>query len=219
MIVKNVETTCTHCGLPVSIGLIQTDRDEQFCCNGCSMAYTLIHANGLESFYRMLDSPSDRNALRRDKAKRNNFADLDEPVFQGKFVTRQEGDLSETRLSIAGIHCAACIWLIEKLPRILPGVISAQVNWAKGTAQIRWIDRQVKLSAIAQTLDRLGYRPEPVFESGANRKRLRENRRHLMRIGIAGAAAGNNMLIAAALYLGMFSYMSPGMVQLLRIVS
>ena len=40
-----------------------------------------------------------------------------------------------------------------------------------------------------------------------------------MRIGIAAAAAGNNMLIAAALYFGMFQYMTHDIGTLLRVAS
>ena len=219
MIVKNLQTTCTHCGLPVPAGLIEAGQEEQFCCHGCATAYRLIHANGLDSFYRMLDASTDRNALRRDVEKREQFDEFDEPVFRDKYVVRNGVSQCQTSLSIDGIHCAACIWLIEKLPRILPGVIDAQVNWAKGTVRVQWDDEQARLSQIATTLDRLGYTPEPIVQSRAEQKRLRENRAHLVRIGIAAAAAGNNMLIAASLYLGMYSFMSPGTMQLLRVAS
>ncbi len=219
MIVKNLQTSCTHCGLTVPAGLIQPEQDEQFCCQGCAAAYRLIHAHGLDSFYRMLDSPSDRNALRRETDKRNRFDEFDEPVFHDKYVVQNQGGQCQTSLSIDGIHCAACIWLIEKLPRILPGVINAQVHWAKGTVRVAWDEQETGLSQIATTLDRLGYTPEPIVQSRAEQKRIRENRSHLTRIGMAAAAAGNNMLIAASLYLGMFSFMSSGTMQMLRVAS
>ena len=125
----------------------------------------------------------------------------------------------EIVFQIDGIHCAACIWLIEKLPQILPGVEDVKLNWARHTAQVRWQTDQVQLSRIAETLNQLGYQPHPFHESEMEARRNLENRRHLIRIGIAAAAAGNNMLIAAALYLGMFSFMSPGMTQMLRVAS
>ena len=118
-----------------------------------------------------------------------------------------------------GIHCAACIWLIEKLPQIVPGVLDVKLNWARQTAQIRWQQNVVPLSKIARTLHQLGYTPHPIRQSENEIRRQRENRSYLIRIGIAAAAAGNNMLIAASLYLGMFSYMSLGMHQMLRIAS
>src|SRR5690606_25802998 len=46
-----------------------------------------------------------------------------------------------------------------------------------------------------------------------------ENRRQLTRLAVAGALAGNNMLVALALYLGEFAGMAPAIEQLLRYAS
>ena len=210
---------CEHCGLPVPKGLIRADKSYQFCCTGCEVAYELIRSNGLESFYAMTDSFGERRPLDdRDKKSVTQFSEFDLPSFLDKFG-RSEGNIHRISLLLDGIHCAACVWLIEKLPQILPGVLDVKLNWARRTALIRWQPDQVQLSRIAYTLDRLGYTPHPVRDSESTQQRRNENRRHFLRIGIAAACAGNNMLIAAALYLGMFSYMSLGIEQLLRVAS
>ena len=174
MIVKKVTTGCTHCGLPVPAGLIQPDQTEQFCCHGCSAAYQLIHSSGLDAFYRMVDSTAEQQTLRRRDEWKAGFAEFDEPSFMERFTRGLPGGLIETNLSLDGIHCAACVWLVEKLPVVAPGVKEAQVNWSRGTVQIRWQPEQVKLSRIASVLYRMGYRPYP---ARTGEKGLRRNRR------------------------------------------
>ncbi len=198
---------------------MEPDQQEQFCCQGCRTAWQMIHANGLEAWYSMVENRGEQASLRNRKSVPEQFAEFDQDSFLEKFGRTGANGVNEINLILDGIHCAACIWLIEKLPQIVPGVFSVQLNWARQTARIRWNSQQVALSRIAHVLHRLGYTPAPVRESENEIRRRRENRRHLIRIGIAGAAAGNNMLIAAALYLGMFSYMSGGMTQLLRVAS
>lgn len=213
---------CTHCGLPVPLGLVEQDRTEQFCCHGCEGAYQLIHSNGLESFYRMAVPDTGSLSFRDRPAKATQFSEFDSDSFLQKFsLSKNPSQPDEFRITLAveGMHCAACIWLIEKLPSIVNGVREARVNWTRGTVTIGWNSKLVSLSRIAQTLHRLGYTPYPVRESErANRFKL-ENRKYLARIGVAAALAGNNMIISAALYLGMFSHMAAGMSQLLRVAS
>ena len=219
MIVKNITTDCIHCGLPVPAGLLKPGREEQFCCHGCETAYELIHDSGLDAFYRMVDSDSQSQTLRERTSQNSNFLHFDDETFLRQFARQKEPDNYQIRLLLDGIHCAACVWLIEKLPTMLPGVNDAKVNWSQGMVQVDWTASQINLSQIAQALYKLGYTPHPVQANEKSSRRQRENRQHLIRIGVAAAAAGNNMLIAAALYLGMWSYMSAGMESLLRIAS
>ena len=219
MIVKASSTAiqCTHCGLPVPAGRVEAESTEQFCCSGCDAAYQLICSSGLDAYYK-LATEEPREAIGSQSSRRS-FAEFDEPVFQEKFVKQIAANEKSIQLAIEGLHCAACIWLIEKLPTILDGVRRAKVNWARATVVVHWDEGHVTLSEIATTLNRLGYRPHPVHTSDREQRFRLENRRHLTRLGIAAAIAGNNMLISAAMYLGMFSHMTASMTQLLRVAS
>ena len=211
------QVTCAHCELPVPKGLIDDDGDKQFCCSGCRAAFQLIHENGLAAFYQMAESPTESGQRIRSSTER--FDEFDRDEFQSRFGCVVEGPMREMLLALDGIHCAACIWLLEKLPQIVPGVEFATVRWARKTIKVRWNSDSVKLSKIGLTLHQLGYTPHPVLAGRSEKLRQLENRKHLSRIGVAAAAAGNNMLIAAAIYLGWFSYMSPGFSQMLRVAS
>lgn len=212
---------CSHCDLPVPRGLVVPDSNEQFCCGGCRVAYQLIHQFGLSAFYSMADKQDSGLAgvLGNGDSGADTFSEFDQDAFFEKFGKSIAGGDREITLLLDGIHCAACIWLIEKLPQVVPGVVDVKLNWARQTARIQWQPDRVTLSKIAQTLCRFGYPPHPYRVNESQTLRKKENRRQVIRMGVAAAAAGNNMLIATALYLGMFSYMSPGMAQLLRVAS
>jgi Cu2+-exporting ATPase len=163
----------------------------------------------------MLDGES-ASQLKLDVDAKQGFAEFDEPIFHDKYAKAINDSESSVELAVEGIHCAACIWLIEKLPSIRSGVTSATANWAKRTVRVRWRTAEVSLSKIAKTLSDLGYPPSPILPNQARDLWKLENRRHLTLIGVAAACAGNNMIISAALYFGMFSHMTIGMAGLLR---
>lgn len=207
---------CDHCGLPVPDGLVEPHADTQFCCRGCAAAYSLIHAHGLQRYYTMAQTGTAR-AASGDRSLR--YAELDRDAFVERHTTEGPNGQRTATLGLEGIHCAACIWLLERLPRVAPGVIEARVDWRRATITVRWSTKQTSLSAIAEAIDGLGYRPHPLRRDTTAQRHRAEDRRRLVAIGVAFAAAGNNMLIAGSLYLGLFTYMDAGVTQLLRIAS
>lgn len=208
--------SCTHCQLPVPAGLIRAGEPQQFCCHGCETAYRLIHSCGLDAYYAIQERQAAVPTAWDEKSQdHSQYQEYDSEKFQtlfGKMGPRT----GEITFVVEGIHCAACIWLLEKLPHLVPGVMESTVNWGRRTVRVRWRTDSVLLSSIAKTLAQLGYPPHPVGREKNDDLRKHENRKHLIRLGVAGAAAGNNMLIAIALYLGMFSHISDSTVVLFR---
>lgn len=161
----------------------------------------------------MSEGPATRAAT-GDRALR--YAELDREAFVERTTTlHPDGERSVT-LGLDGIHCAACIWLLERLPRVVPGVVEARVDFRRSTIAVRWRDDEVTLSRIAEGIASLGYRPHPLRTDDRAARRRAADRRRLIAMGVAFAAAGNNMLIAGSLYLGLFSYMDGEIEQLLR---
>lgn len=208
--------SCTHCQLPVPAGLIRPAEQQQFCCHGCETAYRLIRSCGLDAYYSIQErQASVPQAWNEGSQDHSQYQEYDSEKFQTLFG-KMGAQVGEITLVVEGIHCAACIWLLEKLPHLVPGVIEATVHWGRRTVRVRWHREAVPLSTIARTLAQLGYPPHPVGREKNDDLRKQENRKHLIRLAVAGAAAGNNMLIATALYLGMFSHISESTVVLLR---
>ena len=125
--------------------------------------------------------------------------DLDD--VQGEFI-HDLGQAREINLLVEGIHCAACVWLIERTLGQLQGVVSAQVNRSGKRLLLRWDNDKIKLSTIIQRLGAIGYNAtpfDPEAEEGAIKK---QNRALLFRMAFAGFTMMNLLWISIALYSG-----------------
>ncbi|MEL6498405.1 MAG: heavy metal translocating P-type ATPase [Planctomycetota bacterium] len=195
------DTRCTHCGLPVPAGLVERNSEKQFCCGACRIAYAAISECGLDAYYelrRRIDAdPTPASASGR------RFAEFDDHAFSDRHVREMPDGLLTCELYLEGVHCAACVWLVERLPRVVPGVIAARLDLGRSLVTLVWDPSRVELSAVARGIDRLGYRPHPATQRHARESRKQADRAALVRIGVAGACIGNVMLLAAALYSGM----------------
>ncbi|QRZ13414.1 copper-translocating P-type ATPase [Paracoccus methylovorus] len=99
----------------------------------------------------------------------------------------------ETRLSIEGMSCASCVGRVEKALTAMPGVTSAQVNLATGSATVRH-GPGIAPHVLADTVTAKGY-PAQV---------QREAAPHLHDHGGDAAGLRRNFLIALVLTLPIF---------------
>ncbi len=193
---------CFHCSLP----LPPEDRFEetiqgvprQFCCNGCRLVCRTIYDAGLEGFYQRTPDGT-LLAPPPEPPKELGLYDLDE--VQGEFVS-ELGDEREIHLLIEGIHCAACVWLIERSLSQIPGVLSGNVNLSGKRLHLRWDNSRVKLSTILEQLAAIGYSAVPFDPEAAEGSIRKQNRAMLFRMAFAGFAMMNLMWISIALYTG-----------------
>lgn len=198
-----VSRPCVHCGQSTET-LASEDAQRVFCCSGCRSAYELIHGWGLDEFYALREQlrPASASAV---VAGPDRYVQFDEPAFLGNSTPRVQADgtcLAE--LAVAGLHCAACAWLIENVSASTPGWLSARVRMSDHTVRIVFDPRQTKLSAIAQLMGRMGYQLSPLDRS-RDQHIQQESKRLLVQIAIAGFLATNSMWIAVALYAGEFT--------------
>ena len=170
------------------------------------MAYEVIHSCGLEQYYalreRMDDTPTPAMGAI------DSYARFDDPAFNDLYVTESEDGLRRVELHVVGMHCAACVWLIEAVPGAIDGAIEARVDMGRSTVRITWDPAKVSLARIARMVDSLGYPTAPARGAALHALERREDRRLLILLTVAGALAGNVMLIAFALYGGMFGGMA-----------
>ncbi|MCP3903915.1 MAG: heavy metal translocating P-type ATPase [Planctomycetes bacterium] len=206
------ETACAHCGLPVPPAFVE-GPEPWFCCQGCRAVYRAIHECGLSRYYEIAQAEGPAEPAQPSAA---GYDAWDDPAFQTSCVTDLPDGRRAIELYLQGVHCTACVWLVERLPRVVPGVIEARLDFRRQVARVTWDPQRANLSRIAGRLDSLGYPPHPDRGAARQEMRRRENRRHLVRIGVAGACAGNVMLIAFALYGGMMSGMDPKLHALFR---
>ena len=193
---------CHHCGLAVPAGLIVADADLQFCCAGCRTVFEAIRANGLERYYQLQEGDPGKPSPARPTGR--TYAELDDREFLDAHAPKVADGLRCTEFYLEGIHCSACVWLVERLPKVASGVVESRLDMRRALVRVVWEDSKVALSRIARTLDSLGYTPHAERDSSRRELRQREDRNLLVRIAIAGAGAGNVMLLAFALYGGSF---------------
>ncbi|MEP0845744.1 MAG: heavy metal translocating P-type ATPase [Phycisphaerae bacterium] len=195
---------CTHCGLPVPAGLVAAGEVEPFCCQGCRTVYGVIRNCGLERYYRLRESVPDA-APQPARTTGRRYDEFDDPVFEQMHVREMPDGCRCVELFVEGMHCGACVWLLERLPVLAPQVIEARVDFRRSLLRVTWDPHAGPLSEVARALDSLGYPPHPARDAAARDWRRREDHRLLIRIGVAGALAGNVMMFAFCLYGGMFT--------------
>ncbi len=193
---------CDHCHLPLpsdeDISATINDQEMHFCCYGCKTVCETIYGAGMDGFYRRtlegetLEPPPEIDS-------ELDIYDLDD--VQREFVN-ELGDIREIHLLVEGIHCAACLWLIERRLEIEDGIIKANVNLSAKKLHLKWDNREIKLSRVMQILGQIGYASVPYDPEAAEGQIKKQNRALLFRLSFAGFAAMNLMWISIALYTG-----------------
>jgi len=197
---------CSHCGLEVPRSLVREGEEHQFCCNGCRQVYALIHEWGYDDYYKLVQAQD--QDLQPARVAGRAFEDFEDEAFRSQFVEARPGGRECVELYLEGVHCAACVWLVEKLPEALPGLESVRLNLASSVARVEWDPEQVSLAPVGRALDALGYTPHPHALGEASQVRRAEDRALLIKLGVAAACAMNIMFIQGALYAGEYSGMA-----------
>ncbi len=213
------DTPCAHCGLPV--GAWPIGDGPYFCCTGCSIVYEALQTAGLgDTYYRLRSLAPKRDTSRpaRTGVDPLQLSELDTETFLTEH-TRDAGDGARTAdLFLDGVHCAACVWLVERMPFVLEGVEEARLDLPRALLTIRWRPDAIRLSGVARWLARFGYALQPARQQEQNQRTTAE-RSLLIRMGVSWALAGNVMLIAFALYAGLDLSNDPAMANAARWVS
>lgn len=193
---------CFHCGLPVAppaeVRAPVRNQMRSFCCNGCKSVCEAIHAAGLEGFYQRTP---EGEVLGPPPEPPKELALYDIDAVQEEFVDSL-GETREINLLVEGIHCAACVWLIENSLKALPGVAEARVNLTGRRLRLKWDNSRLKLSQALRRLGEIGYAAVPFDPEVAEGSLQRANRRLLYRLAVAAFGMMNLMWISIALYSG-----------------
>jgi Cu2+-exporting ATPase len=197
------DARCFHCGLPnphpARWRAVIGGAERAFCCAGCRGIAETIHAAGLDAFYARRTEVADRPV--DDAATTDEWSRWDD-VAREQGLLRDAGDgLREISLLLEGIHCGACIWLIESWLGRAPGVARAQVNYATRRALVAWDPARTRLSSILRAVAVIGYRAYPYDPARREALARRESRKLLLRMAIAMLAMMQVMMLAVPTYI------------------
>ena len=198
------ETPCTHCGLPIGTHPIRGKEDGvAFCCTGCSVVYAALDAAGFDrTYYKLRDLAPTRRAERPAEADPLQLGELDTDAFLDAHTKPAGEGLRSVDLFLDGVHCAACVWLVERLPFEMDGVTAARLDLPRARLSLTFDPTTVRLSDVGRWLSRFGYAARPM-RGEHTAQRTDAERRLLVRLGVTWALAGNVMLLAFALYSGL----------------
>ncbi len=198
---------CFHCHQPLVSAksfYLQIDGVKQpFCCAGCQAVADTIIKNGLADYYRFRTVPATKaDALPETLAEE--LLQLDSAdVLQD--ISQSAADGQQIELSINGMSCAACAWLIEKQLAKLPAIKQVTVNAGSARALLVWQPEQLPLSQLIKHIQQLGYQASPFVADEQEQQFKQELNRYLKRLAVSGIMTMQVMMLAFALYFGEYS--------------
>jgi len=206
---------CTHCQLEFDRSVMIEETPElQFCCKGCQGVYHLLKEDGLDDFYDKMRN----DTIAPPIESKNDTSNFDLESFKERYIKTDADGFSRVDLVIEGIHCAACVWLNEKVINQTEGVLEASINFSNNKAKILWDEETVKLSTIIDKIRSVGYNAYPYDYNEATEQSIDSKRDYITRVGVAIFGVMNIMMIDVAKYAGYFSGMNHDILHMIHMV-
>ncbi|HSR38794.1 MAG TPA: heavy metal translocating P-type ATPase metal-binding domain-containing protein [Phnomibacter sp.] len=190
---------CYHCGEAVTGPPIAYD-DKSFCCAGCKTVYQVLNQHGLCEYYAQGDAPgiNQRVAVRKDK-----FAFLENDTIRQQLIRFADAAQTQAVFYLPQMHCASCLWLLEHLQKLNPGIHYSRVDFPRKEVTVTFNEQQASLRAVAELLTSIGYEPHISLNNLEQKPRNLFNRKRLYKLGVAGFCFSNIMLLSFPEYFGL----------------
>lgn len=193
---------CNHCHLSFTDEVMIKDNELNFCCKGCQGVYHLLKDDGLDSFYDKLGNKTIAPPL---DIENDDLSKFDSDSFTKNYVKKTNEEFNQVDLIIEGIHCAACVWLNEKILYDTKGIIEANINFTTNKAKIVWDEDELKLSDIIAKIRSIGYNAYAYDSSIADKKATKAKQDYFIKMMVAVIASMNIMMLSVAKYTGFFT--------------
>ena len=204
------------------------------CGEACRTAVETIANAKLDAWYRLRTHTDAQGAATADHRHR---AELDawrmpevEASLLGRGISIGSDDDHRTStepepapaesaitLTIEGMRCAGCAWLVERLLASVPGVATATVDFPLRRAEVRFDTRAARVHTLLETLANAGYRATPYTVHAEEAAIESERRARIRGLGISALFGMQVMLLSIALYASdWYGGMDAGFEQLFR---
>jgi len=213
---STIDQKCLHCREVLTEANLKSYGE--FCCMGCQFVYSAISKSGLSDFYAFRDKLSDEVPEKGVVAK-TKYHYLDDVDYQSEILLDAGEDKKSVLFKVQGMHCGACVWLLERLAIVLPGVLSSDPSLLNRDLKVVFNPKIVKLSEIATTISNFGYSPSVIDKANAGDFNSISFREDLSRLAVAVFSAMNCMMLAVSLYQGWWSGMEDVYRKYLNLVS
>jgi Cu+-exporting ATPase len=194
-----VESTCYHCGSACnSTHVVYANFD--FCCEGCKLVHQILQENGLEKYYDISEKPG----VSFLGHQLQDYQFLDDEKVQLRLLSFKSDKEARLSFQIPAIHCSSCIWLLENLNKLHPGIKQVRVHFLEKKAAINFDPSIIGLRQLAELLSSIGY--EPYISSAISEAQPQKaDHKLLKQIAVAGFCFGNSMLFSFPEYFGLQS--------------
>lgn len=193
---RKYKMKCKHCQLSFRQDQMIEKNGNYFCCKGCESVYEILQENNLEEFYEKLG-----NQTLTPVIIEHNVKDYE------KYIQKTKEGFSEIFLLIEEIHCAACVWLNEKILIKSEGVIEVDINSITHKARIVFDEKSINLAKIIQSIESIGYKASVYLPTKNEQRATQTKRDFYAKLIVAIACVMNIMWISVAKYAGFFSGM------------
>lgn len=153
--------------------------------------HKLLHEQGLERFYALAGDQV--SAVTAPTPRSHSWL---EPLVAQALTG--EGPIATLQLDVQGIHCAACVWLMNETFRRHEGAGDVLVNPTLGTVRVHWKKGVLELERWVKEVEAFGYQFGPARKEGSRRSVDLP-----LRLGICAAIAINVMLFSVSFYFGL----------------
>jgi len=164
-----------------------------FCCEGCRQVYLLLHENNLCTYYNFDKSPGIKA---KGKFISERFAYLDDEITAQKLVQFNSETQTNVTFSLPQMHCSSCVFLLENLHRIEPGITKSQTNFQRKEVFIIFDPTQISLRKVVELLAFIGYEPAISLKDSTQKKVFSYNKKQIYQIGVAGFCFSNIMMLS-----------------------
>ncbi len=195
-------SACFHCALPVPSterhACLLLGQIRLFCCAGCQAVAQTIVDCGCADYYQHRLQPA--TSLQSLGPALPDLEALDHPAVKADFVQHQ-GAIEQAELTLAGLTCTACSWLIEHRLMQLPGIEQAAVNFSTQRLLVRF-DERISPSRMVSAIRDIGYQAYPYVAYEHEILLKKTAKIASRRLALAGLGAMQAMMFALGLYLG-----------------
>ena len=198
------------------------------CSDACRTAVETIANAGLDAWYGMRTHSDAQGAATAEPRHRAELDAWRVPEVEASLLrhagdddfhasTGHRHDNSAVTLTVEGMRCAGCAWLVERLLESVPGVSTATVDFPLRRAEVQFDTRATRLHTLLETLAKAGYRAVPYTVHAEEAAIESERRARIRGLGISALFGMQVMLLSIALYASdWYGGMEAGFEQLFR---
>lgn len=185
------DVQCYHCGEICDTSIVSDEK--YFCCDGCKFVYQLLQETGLCNYYELSSKPGIKV---KGKFSSERFAYLDNEEVKMKLLRFTDGSQCQVSFFLPQMHCASCIWLLENLHTIQPGIMFSKTNFQRKEVFVAFDPAVTSLRKVVELLAFTGYEPYISLEDGEKKSTRKLTRKKIFKIGVAGFCFSNIMMLS-----------------------